>query len=135
MASPYTITRVEDVANGTTSNIIEGQTGRTLTAPARVKIAINREGVDVSFDIFVGSERVMVNGAAAINTVLGDIPILPDDVIIDTFGKAGDEIVINATNVNAAAQEARVVVQVAEVDDASLQACMDQLALSGLTVA
>jgi len=134
MASPYTITPVEDVAAGTTSNIVEGQTGRTLIAPSRVKIALNREGVDVTYDIFVGSERVLVNGAARLNTTAGDIPILPDDIVVDTFGKAGDEIVINATNVNAAAQEARAVIQVAEVDDASLQACMDQLALSGLTV-
>jgi len=134
MASPYTITRVQDVGISATENIIEGQTGRTLVAPSRVKIALNREGVDVSFDIFIGSERVLVNGASRINTTVGDIPILPDDIVIDTFGGAGDEIVINATNVNAAAQEARAVIQVAEVDDASLQACMDQLGLSGLTV-
>lgn len=133
MASPYTIVRVEDVAAVTTSNIIEGQTGRSLVAPSRVKIALNRESVDVSYDVFIGSERVMVNGASAINALAGDIPILPDDILIDTFGNQGDEIVINATNVNAAAQEARVIVQVAEVDDASLQACMDQLALSGLS--
>jgi len=134
MASPYTITRVEDVAPGTISNIIEGQTGRSLVAAARVKIAINREGVDVSFDIFIGSERVMVNGAAPINTVLGDVPILPDDILVDTFGKQGDEIVVNANNSNAAAQEARVVIQVAEIDDASLQKAMDDLALSGLVI-
>ncbi len=133
MGSPYTITRVEDVAAGTTSNIIAGQTGRTLVAPSRVRIAMNREGVDVSYDVFVGGERAMVNGASAVDTVLGNIPILPDDRIIDTFGQAGDEIVINATNVNVAAQEARVIVEVAEVDDASLQTCMDQLALSGFT--
>jgi len=131
MASPYTITPVEDVAAAKTKNLLEGQTGRTLVAPSRVKIALNRESVDVSFDVFIGSERVMVQGAAAINTVSGDIPILPDDILIDSFGQAGDEIVINATNVNAAAQEARAIVQVAEVDDATLQACADQLALSG----
>lgn len=132
MGSPYTITRVQDVAASSTENIIEGLTGRTLVAPSRVQIALNRESVDVTYDIFIGSERAMVQGASAINTVSGDIPILPDNLYVDTFGNAGDEIILNATNVNAAAQEARTIIQVTEVDDASLKACMDQLALSGL---
>jgi len=33
-----------------------------------------------------------------------------------------------------AAQEARAIVQVAEIDDATLQACSDQLAASGFQV-
>jgi len=132
MASPYTITRVESIAAAKTANIIAGQTGRTLVAPSRVIIALNRQVVEILFDIFIGSERVMVQGSAAINTVAGDIPILPDNVYIDTFGNAGDEIILNATNTNAAAKEARAVIIVTEVDDVALQQCMDQLATRGI---
>lgn len=125
MAVPYTMTRVQDVAIGATENIIQGLTGRSLVAPSRVQIALNRENVNVSFTVLVGSERVMLNGAAAVQATAGVLPILPDDMYIDTFGKPGDEIIVDATNVDAAASEARVIIKVTEVDDVILQRAMN----------
>jgi len=120
MASPYTISRVQDVAANSEENIIEGQTGRTLVAPSRVQIYLNRESVDVTFTILVGSNRALLSGGAAINTTAGDVPVLPDDGVVDTFGMPGDEIIVNANNQNVAAQEARAIIKVTEVDDNAL---------------
>jgi len=127
MASPYTITNVTDVVAGGESSLIQGDSGRTLRAASRVQIFANREGVDVTFTITVGSERVLLSGASSINTTLGDIPTLPDDGLADTFGNAGDEIIILAANANAAAQEARVLIRVTEVDDNALMKAMENL--------
>jgi len=136
MAAPYTVIPIVDVPLSETSNIMEGQTGRVLENPSRIRIALNRETVAITYDIFVGAKRVLVRGAAAVNATAGDVPILPDDVVIDTFGDAQDEIVINANNSDgAAAREARAIVQVTEVDDAALQAGMANLAGSGFGVA
>jgi len=127
MAVPYTMTRVQDVGIGATENIIQGLTGRSLVAPARVQIALNRENVNVSFTVLIGSERVMLNGAAAVQATAGVLPILPDDMYIDSFGRAGDEIIIDATNVDAAASEARAIVKVTELDDVALQRAMNAM--------
>jgi len=136
MAAPYTIIPVVDVPLTTTQNIMEGETGRVLENPSQIKIALNRETVAIFYDIFVGAKRVLVNGSAAVNATGGDIPILPDDIVVNTFGDAQDEIVINARNTDgAAAREARAVVQVTEVDDVALNLAIENLAASGFGVA
>jgi len=121
MASPYTIAPLVDVGIGATTNIMDGETGRTLVAPAQIQIALNRENVNVLYNVFIGSERVLVNGRTAVQAALGVMPILPDDNLITSFGQAGDEIVINAQNNDAVASEARAIVRVPEVDDVILQ--------------
>jgi len=131
MAAPYTLSVVRDVAASSSENIIEGQSGETLGERSRVMIALNREDVNITFDVFIGGERVMVNGGAAINATVGDIPILPDDIIIDSFGKSGDKIVIRATNAEAALNEARAVVKITPIDDVILQEAMDRASALG----
>jgi len=127
MASPYTMINVTDVAIAGTASLLSEESGRTLAAPSRIQIYLNRESVDVSFTITVGGERILLNGGARINTTAGDIPTLPNDAIADTFGMAGMEIVIQAANVNAALQEARTIVRVTEVDDNALAQAMQNL--------
>jgi len=127
MASPYTITNVTDVAAGGTSSLIQGDSGRTLNAASRVQIYANREGADVTFTITIGSQRIGLRLASSINTTAGDIPTIPDDALADTFGAQGDEIVIEADNANAAAQEARVLIRITEIDDNALAMAMQTL--------
>ena len=128
MAGPYTMSVIEDVALNSVSNILRNQRGRTLQEASQVKIYANREDVDVSFNVLVGAESVLEDGVAAINATAGVGPIIPDDLLINTFGQAGDEIVVRARNVNAAAREARVTIFVTPVDDVALQKAMDSLA-------
>jgi len=127
MASPYTITNVTDVAANSTSSLIQGDSGRTLQAASRVQIYANREAVGLAYTVTIGSERIMLSGLTSINAVAGDIPTLPDDGIIDTFGMPGNEIIIEATNSTGAAIEGRVLLRITEVDDNALAMAMQNL--------
>jgi len=127
MASPNTMISVVSVAAGGEASLLQGQSGRTLQFPSRVRIAANREDVLILYTITVGGARILLSGGAALNATAGDIPIVPDNFIADTFGGAGDEIVILAANGNAAAKEARVLVFVIEIDDNALQQAMQNL--------
>lgn len=124
-----TITNVTDVPAASTSSLLQGERGRTLLEPSRVQCFANRESADVSFDSFIGSESQTVQGGAAVNAVAGDLPT-KDNILFDGFGSAGDEIVIQARNVNAAAQEARVLVLITAIDDNALNKAMDNLGLT-----
>jgi len=75
--------------------------------------------------MLVGKENVLEAGSgAALNTTVGDLPSTRDDLLIDTFGNASEEIFIKASNTNAAAKEGRVIVMVTPVDDVVLQNAM-----------
>lgn len=127
MAGPYSMAVVEDVALNSVSNILRDQRGRTLMEASRIKIYANREDVDITYNILVGPDSVLEDGISAINANPGVAPIIPDDLLIDTFGQAGDELVIRARNINAAAREARVVIFITPIDDVALQRGMDNL--------
>jgi len=127
MAVPYTITNVTDVPAGDESSLIQGDSGRTLARASNVMIFANRESVDVLFTVTIGGNRILLSGAAAINATAGDLPSTRDDLLINTFGAPGQEIVILANNANAAAQEARVILWITEVDDQALLQAMKML--------
>jgi len=127
MGVPYTISVINDVTIGGTVSIINGESGRTLVAPSRVQIYLNRESVDITYTITLGGARIALDIPARINATVGDPPVLPDDGIADTFGGAGDELVILASNVNAALQEARAIIRVTEIDDNALAQAMQLL--------
>ena len=121
MARPYTISAIEDVAANSTDSLIEGLRGRTLSDNSRVRIFASREAINVTLDITVGDESVGQGLLAQVLATLGTKPIVPDDLIIDTFGFRGDEIVIRANNLTAGALEARVLIFVTAMGDLALQ--------------
>lgn len=127
MAAPRTITNITDVGIGATESLIAGEQGRTLMEPSRVQIYANQENVNVSFTITIGADQVASAAAASIQATAGVMPIAPDDLLVDSFGDRGDEIVIRAQNTDAAASEARVRVLVTPLDDVTLQRAMDNL--------
>ena len=128
MPGPYTLTNITDVALSSTVSLLVSEQGRTLPEPSRVKIYANRETVDMLFNITIGSRQVLSDAPARVNATVGDMPILPDDLVVDSFGDAGDEIVIRARNADAvAAREARVLVMVTPVDDDVLQQAMSRM--------
>ncbi len=131
MAGPYSMDRIRDVPLATQESLLTDKRGRVLPEDARVKVYANRETVDVTFTITVGSEEVLASGAgAAINATAGDVPSTRDDLIADTFGFAGDEVLILANNADAAAaREARVIVFVTPVSDDALQNAMNMLGI------
>lgn len=126
MASPYTMNASPDVPIAGSVSLLDGQSGRVLAEASRVRIFLNRESTDVTFSVLVGKENVLeAGGGAAIQTVSGNLPSTRDDLMIDTFGNPGDEILIKAANVNAALQEARAIVMVTPIDDVTLQNAMN----------
>jgi len=128
MAGPYTIEKTLDVAIGGEDSLLANKQGRVLPENSRVRIFFNRESVDVTFGVTVGATEVLATGAgAAINTTAGDVPSTRDDLLVDTFGFAGDEILVLAKNANAALQEARIIVWVDPVDDNALKMAMNNL--------
>ncbi len=125
MAGPYTMTQVDDVAAGSSESLLRIKQGRTLPEDSRVRIFANRESVDVTYNVTVGATEVLASlSGAAVNAAAGDVPSTRDDLLVDTFGFAGDEILILAANANVAAQEARVIVWVDPVDDNALKTAM-----------
>lgn len=127
MGSPKTITNITDVGIGATASLLAAEAGRTLQEPSRVKIYANQENVNVSFTITIGAEQVASAAVAAIQAAVGVMPIVPDNLLVESFGDVGDEIVIRAQNTDAAASEARVTVFVTPIDDVTLLRAMESL--------
>lgn len=128
MGSPYTMAVSLDIPISGSSSLLEGISGRTLQEPSRIRMYANREDVLVTFSMLVGKDNVLEAGSgAALNATVGDLPSTRDDLLVDTFGLAGDEILIRASNTNAALKEARVIVMVTPIDDAALQNAMNAL--------
>jgi len=129
MAGPYTLDRVRDIPISSSESLFADKRGRVLAEPSRIKLYANRETVDVTFNVTIGAEEaVAAGGIAAVNATAGDAPSTRDDLILDTFGNIGDEILILATNADAAAaREARVICFVIPVDDNALQMAMGML--------
>jgi len=124
MARPYTISAIVDLAANKGASIIEGLRGRTLDDNSRVRIFATREAIDVELNITVGGESAGQEILPDINTVNGSAPAIPDNLIIDTFGLRGDEIVIRANNLTAGALEVSVLVFVTPMADLALQQSM-----------
>lgn len=131
LASPYTMTAISDVpSSDSVKSLLAGERGRVLTEPALVQIAFNAEDVDITMGVTVGATEVLPAGSrVTLQATVGILPVLPDDVLVETFGNDGDEIVIGAANADAAAsREARVVVKVTAIEDVDLARVVRQSA-------
>jgi len=128
MAGPYTMEKTLDVTIGGEDSLLANKQGRVLPEDSRVRVFANRESTDVTFGITVGAEELLATGSgAAINATAGDVPSTRDDLLVDSFGRAGQELLILANNKNAALQEARVIVWVDPIDDMALKNAMNAL--------
>ncbi len=130
MGRPYAMTVINDIALASTvQNVLAGLRGRTLQNRSMVEVFVNVEDVDVSLGITVGATEALPAGSrATLNATVGDMPSTRDDRVVRTFGNAGDEIVIQGVNGDAAAAaELRVIVWVTEVDDVALVNAMEAL--------
>lgn len=121
-ASGYSIAQVFAVPiGGSENNIIANKPGVKLPATSLVDIYLTRESVDVVFNVTIGGTNVYPQpGPANISTVAGSLPSTQDDKIISVVAAKGDEIIISASNQNAALQEARALVKVMPIDDGIL---------------
>lgn len=120
MADPYTLTIVEDIPlSSTVQNLLEGRSGRVLDEPSRVRVYATRETVDVTMGMILGrTEALPAGSVTAISTVDGSLPSRQDDLIVETLGMGGAEIIIQGVNADAAAaRELRLIVDVVSIED------------------
>lgn len=121
MPRPYSISAITDILANSTSNLIEGLRGRTLPGPSRVTGYMTREAINVLTAITIGGESVVQGGLAQINATVGTSPIVPDNMLFDSFGFGGEEVIVEGQNLTAGALELRVLLFITPLDDVSLQ--------------
>ena len=118
MGEPICLNIIEDLAIGASGvDILREQADAQLEEPSYVVIYLNRESVDVTAQIKIGTREVVPLGGAAINATVGDLPAVPTDRQVVSFGRTGERVVIAGTNANAAAQELRARVFIFAVSD------------------
>jgi len=118
MPIPASLIQVTDLAIGASGvDILALEGSAQLKEDALVLIFANRESVDVTLQLKMGDVEVLPLAGAAVNATLGDIPIIPDDLVLRTLGQTGDRVQVLGTNVNAAAQELRVLVMIIALSD------------------
>jgi len=128
----YSLTAIEDIPlSDSIANLFANQGGRTLAEPSLVVLALNAEDVDVSAGIRVGSTEVLsALSRVTLQATVGVLPILPDDIIAQTFAQAGDEIIVSGNNNDAAAaRELRGIVFVIPVNAVSLMKSVQPFSL------
>lgn len=114
-------------AGATVNNVLEGLQFRFLGNDARVTIAAIGAGAtyaygELSATVYVGSTLLLQNGAVPIDsndqsaTLINGSPRLPDHIIADGVGAAGNEITIQVVNADGGgAHDFRAIVRVTPV--------------------
>ena len=90
-----------------------------------VDVYLTRQTAAVLVSATLGGVDILSLGP--VNTVadLGTLPSTQDDRVITAIGVPNDELIISATNSSGADLEARVLVKVMPIDDASLVAALN----------
>lgn len=94
------LTDVQTVGIGATvNNVLTGKFGRVLQEPSKVTVAITAQLVTAFATVIVGRE-ILMDGQELDAT--NAAPRNPEDVLVQTFGERGDEIIVKVRNANAA---------------------------------
>jgi len=119
---PITIPFVVDLAIGAVRfNVMAGIPQRIIKEPSRVEIALTREGVDVTYEVTIGSTIAIPAGSPCnVVAAVGSLPRFDQDGVGFFGGDGSDEIAIFGNNVNAAAQELRGQVRIVALEDLPL---------------
>jgi len=120
MARSYTITAITDIDANSDASLLDGLRGRVLEEASRVLIFMTREAINVLATITIGGTEVAGRSLPQINATVGTKPVVPDDLLVDSAGLAGEEIIITGTNLTAGALELRALVFVVPLSDAGL---------------
>ncbi len=86
------------------NNVLEGKFNRVLQEPSKVTVAMTSELDSMFANVVVGRE-LLVDGQAI--PVTNASPRNPEDIISQTVGRAGEEIIIGVRNGNALNNEVR----------------------------
>lgn len=89
---------------GVVANVLEGKFNRVLQENSKVTVAMTAELVDGFGTIVVGRELLMDDQELP-NTNAG--PRNPEDILAQTVGRAGEEIIVKLRNANALTNDVR----------------------------
>ncbi len=92
---------------GIVANVLDGKFNRVLQEPSKVSIAMTAELVNQFATVIVGRE-LLVDAQELPNT--NAAPRNPEDIIAQTVGRQGEEVIIGVRNGNAAANEVHTAV-------------------------
>jgi len=87
---------------GVADNVLEGKFNRVLQEASKVTVAITAELASQFVTVVVGRE-LLIDGQAAPAT--NAPPRNPEDILAQTVGRAGEEVIVKVRNGNAAANE------------------------------
>jgi len=124
MGRAYSISAISDIAANSSDSLIDGLRGRTLEEPSRVVVFASREAINVLLSVTIGGVDVGAGLLAQVLAAVGTKPVVPDDLIIDSAGLKGDEIIVTGQNLTAAALELRVLIFVVPISDNALNRVM-----------
>jgi len=119
MAVPVAFTAVNDIPLAdTVVDIVANVPGAILAEKSLVQIALNGETTDIRGQISIGGQQVLPESRVSVQATVGVLPVTPDDIIVTSFGDAGNQITIKGTNLDgAAAREIRAKVQTFPTSD------------------
>lgn len=87
------------------ANALEGKFGRVLQENSKVSVAITSSLVSLFATVLVGNE-VLIEDQEVPDTAAA--PRNPEDVLVQTVGQLGDEVIVKLRNQNAATVTSRV---------------------------
>lgn len=119
---PVSFTAVEDIAlSSSVQDIVANIPGSLLQEESLVLIELNGETVDIRAQISIGGNQVLPESRVTVQATAGVLPTSPDDNLVASFGKAGEQITIRGTNLDAAAaRELRAKVKIFPTADIEL---------------
>jgi len=120
----YTLRAINDIPlSDNIDNLFADQGGRVLQELSLVLIYLNAEDVDVTAGIRIGNTEVMKPlSRITLQSTVGVMPIIPDDLVCSVMAQGGDEIIVSANNADAAAAaEIRGTMLVIPGEDVAIQ--------------
>lgn len=129
MPIPATIIQITDLVAGISADdILADQAQALLKEPSLVFVLLNREVILVLAQVKIGDVEVLPLSGMAVNATVGDVPIVPDDLVVKSLGMPGDRVQILGTNNDVAARELRATVVIVAVDDVGRMPTLGRLA-------
>ncbi len=104
-------------AAGTTANALAGSPFEFVGVDSKVAVALAEfltggAAGEVTANIHFGAELQLQSGAIMLERTVGAGALIPDNVVVDDVARAGDRLVIELVNSNAAAREVRGIVRI-----------------------
>lgn len=97
---PFLKDRRSVAANGVVANVLEGKFNRVLQENSKVTVAMTGSVVSGFGTIVVGRELLMDDQEIPDTAAT---PRNPEDILAQTVGRAGEEVIIKIRNANAGA--------------------------------